>query len=183
MATQEQIQKVAAKIQDEFAQQRITKLSSAIFPKEEYHPLFMETLHKLLKFNSFKQMGISQHTWKNMCTFEREFFMPEIDVCLEILLRCTPREIIDFNAQLTPEEQQNTMILGKLKTDKEILDEFNNVAFPKILEIVKPMRKVFNKIDDSISTPIANKLESNAKISLQLPIGTQVKFIQRPTYN
>jgi hypothetical protein len=172
MATPQQIQQVAAKMQDEFAKQRVMKLSGTIFPKEEHHPKFQETLMGLLKYNSFKQMGSNPDTWKNMCSFEREFLFPEMELCIEILLRCTALETVSF-----------TNKDGSIRTNKEIMDEFNNVVFPGILEIVRPMKKVLNMIDDSVSTPIANKLESDAKISLQLPIGTQIKFIQRQTYN
>lgn len=173
MSSKTAIQEAQSKAQDKFFTERVKKLSSTFFPSEDYHPKFKETIFKLLKFNSRKQMGVHPKTWENMCSFQREFMMPEMEVCLEILDRTTPNEIINLY-------ELNDGL--ELKSDEKILKEYNEVEYPKIHEIADHMRKIFNAIDKSISIPLANKINSDTKLSLQLPIGSNINFVALPNH-
>lgn len=179
-ANQQKYQKASSEAQAEFNQKRVQKLCMIWFPQDKLHPNFKNTLQKLLRYNSAKQMMVLDITWLNMCTFNRDFFIPEMEVCMEILLRATPNEIFDENDFVDFENKtiQEYAEKDKTLTENELfLMYYNQVSYPKIMEIVKPMKEILTKIDQEISEKIAAEINSKKKIELQIPIGQNIKFI------
>lgn len=165
--SQPKIDQAKKEATQQFFTERIQTLSMIYFPSEAYHSEFKEYFQRLLVFNSKKQMGVLDGTWDNMCTFNREFFLPEMEVCFEVLLRCRPSEMI----------QSGGFKATKLTTSESILKYFNETYYPKILSIVNEMRLVWDNIDKQISVPIADRINASKKISLQIPIGQDIKFV------
>lgn len=186
MVNKEILEKSRIKAQELFHEQRVQKLSVTFFPNEEIHPKFKKTLLKLIKFNSAKQMSINKETWKNMCTFHREFFMPEIEVCFQIFERTTPYELIAPYKTIESLNDEGSeggeTAFSILKSDEIVLKEYNEKSFPELMEIINKMKDVWINIDKQISIPIARKINSDLKISFQLPIGTDFNFVVLPNY-
>src|ERR1022692_1503706 len=174
MASAESIENVRQQAQDKFFQERVQVMSRTFFPDSAIHEDFILMLQKLLKFNSMKQMGVLDMTWKNMCNKTREFFLPEIEVCFEILERATPNELINPMKLFISSKDLENDEFDKFKSDSEILKEYNEVEYPKIKEILKPMREMYNAIDKAISIPMANKINADCKMALKLPIGSAI---------
>lgn len=173
-------QKASQEAQIEFNERRVRELSKVLFPFEQHHPEFKKVLQKLLKFNSARQMRILEGTWMNMCTFNREFFYPEMEVCMEILQRATPNEIVDTKDAIDWYESKKESFGTKnqnLSTDQIILLFYNNVAYPEISLIFKDMKGLCDAINKEISEKIASEINSKKKMSLQLPVGYDINFV------
>lgn len=132
--------------QQAFEKERAEKLSITIFPKDKIVEGFIENVHKAIKWNSILRLNCHDLTWRQICLLEREFRMPEIELCIQILRAATPVEM-----EQTLEE--NCKMLS---------------------EIVKPMIAIYSDMDDEISNPIKRKIETEVKISLSVPIGKKL---------
>lgn len=178
----QQYQKVSAEAQIEFNKRRVIELSKVLFPFEQHHPKFQMYLQRFLKFNSARQMRVLEGTWMNMCTFNREFFYPEMEVCMEILQRITPneavnvREAIDWYEKHRDEFEKKGKNLN-LNTDQIILLFYNDVAYPEVMEVIKEMKALCDAINNEVSGKIAAEINSQKKISLQLPVGYDINFV------
>lgn len=175
-------EKITYEAQLEFNQKRVIELSKVLFPIEQHHPKFKELLQKYLKFNSKRQMRILDGTWMNMCTFNREFFYPEMEVCLEILSRVTPNESVNTRDAIDWYEKNKSKFVEKninldLNTDQIILLFYNDVVYPEIIETIKDMKALQDSINNEISSKIADKITAEKKIKYQIPVGLNIKFI------
>ena len=158
--TKDQLNQARKKAQTRFENERAQALIRVCYPRDKEHADFKGILQKLLRYNSKVEMGVHELTWDNLCTFKREFFLPEMDICFQILVRATPFEL------------SSGMI-----NDEEILTWHNEIGYPQVMSIVKEMSKTYFNIDQQVSIPIAQNINKDIKLSLGLAIGTDIKFV------
>lgn len=172
-----QFQEAKAKAKEEFANERIKKMSFSYFPEEKHHPEFKKILQQLLLNNNRKQMGVIEMSWHAMCHFTREFFIPEMEICFEVLLRATPNELVTAADIKKYKEDGNKEFISKMSSDEIKLSVYNEVKYPKVLEIYNSMKPIYDNIDFQISKPLADAINAKFKLRLNVPIGHDIKFV------
>lgn len=128
--------------QQAFEQERKLVLSKTEF-LWDFEPI-RGILKKAMKFTSCQKTGLPFDSYKNLITFERSFFMPEISVMINILMGATPIEL-----DMTVEE---------------------NLEF--VEKLCVPMVEAWRKMDDEISGPLYRKHTTLAR--LKTPPGKEL---------
>lgn len=100
-------------------------LCTTIFPKDRIHPKFKEFLHDIMMHNSIKQMGIGVGMYKSLVLFERDFYMPEMYVCLNMMQNSTPIETKGGleNHLFLLENIAETMTFAYIQIENEIIEK------------------------------------------------------------
>lgn len=173
-----------------YEKKRLQILSETIYPKSEIPTGFKENLLYLMRFQNPVQMNVWHNkqksiidketgnriatTWENFCTFSRHFVCAEMYQAIEILKRCTPNEVWcgkeNFDVRF-PE-------LVKMEESSKVLHFFNEIFYPDIEVCVGFIQKVLDEIEEQLCTPIRSKINSDLKVMLQLPVGSDAKFIE-----
>jgi hypothetical protein len=124
-----------------FKKIKIQKLTTTQFPNEDLHIDCKDLVRKAMKFNSIQRLRCHMSTFENLVTFERIFFMYEMDLLLEILRAATPVEM------------------------EQTLEE--NIKMLK--EVVEPMRGKWHEIVEKVDVEVAREVETKFRVASQSP--------------
>ena len=162
-----------------YEKQRMTELATVLFPVSEYPEKFKAWMLHLMRYQNPVQMqvwhnkdvvirdgsgGAISTTWHAMCSFDRPFACAEMYQCLEVLKRATPNEVFNINPIVAPIE--------------EVLQYFNEIAYPELESIVTHIQTVLDEIEEQVCSPIRAKINADLKVMMQLPVGDKVEFIK-----
>jgi len=176
-----------------YERKRLEELATVIFQDDWYHSEFKNTVISLMKFQNPIQMQVWHNnnlvgivnpatgekiipTWHNLCSFERQCTIAEIYQAVEVLKRCTAIEVSD----LYRKEYDNYLIeFGTASNNVDILKFFNNYAYPKIEAIVTHTQNILNDVEEQICKPIRDKINTDLKIMLQIPLTDTIEFVKK----
>lgn len=134
---------------------RMPIYATTIFPKDKIHPEFKKFLQRALIYNSIWRVKCHRDIWHNFITFERDFYMPEIDLALQIL------------RAMTPCEQSEDMGLSE---EEMLLNNWNMLT-----SVHDTMYEEYLKIDDEINKPLKKEIEYKFKgVNLDAAIGEKL---------
>lgn len=144
---------------------RLPIYTTTVFPKDKLHPEFKKYLHRALLYNSIWRAKCHSDIWHNFITFEREFFMPEIDLALQII------------RAMTPFEQCGGLPPAHGMSDERMLIE----NWDMLRDVHDSMYKEYINIDDEINKPLKADIEAKFKINLGAAIGEKI-FLDEQTW-
>lgn len=164
-----------------YEKKRMTILAETYFPETEYPEGFKELVIGLMIFQNPVQMNVWHNrdvvitsngerictTWDNLCTFQRKFTCAEMIQCVEILKRATSYECW---ISCQPESQSIHFT--------SILNWFNEEIYPKLTSISNHIETVLLEIEEQLCKPIRDKINTDLKIMMQLPLTQKVEFIK-----
>ena len=127
-------------VQELFLQNRAEELSKITF-EYDFSDEIKGFVRKAMMNTSILKIGVHESTYENLITFDRKFFMPEIDIMLCIIRGATPAE------------------MGQ--TLEENLE---------MIKSINPIIEKWRDSEEKVSGKIMSRINANLKIFKGVPI-------------